>query len=371
MQRSWLRMSSVIGLAVVVLSCCSSLFAEDATIARIMDDWRARRKLASRVEYRVKGMLTFLPGYANEDIDDLGVGEPRAAGENIPATAYKAPVEGRVLLDFQQSRLRKESEQDYFLVATRDFKRSFEAWLYDGKQFQIYRPRDRSSYAGKFGVDLVWNTDTAGQTFFEPADYPFLFGHGIVNVGDVTKVGPNQPELDMRQHRVVGTVVIDGCEAQVIRSPASRNGWFEEYAIDLERQSAIVRWKRARADDLGNTLDVKYGQTARGWFPTSWSYLHHDGLEPQLIEEIGVESIVFDPVFEASEFHVAERPNMTVEDRRNGSSYMVCEDGYKRDLLMLEMRHEEETSSPKLALVSIGAAIIAGIAFIVFRKMRA
>jgi hypothetical protein len=149
---------------------------------------------------------------------------------------------------------------------------------------------------------------------------PVLFACGLLWV-------PRQgadigQRLDPDDFRVHGRAIHDGRKCVVLRTfPLTSVAFkpFEEYWVDPDRDSAIVRY--AYYMDTGQKpkiqwdIDISYQQTAHGWLPLRWklqSFGGRTGLDG--VFRRNVDTIVVDPPLDDSTFQLQPEPGMIVAE---------------------------------------------------------
>ena len=134
--------------------------------------------------------------------------------------------------------------------------------------------------------------------------------------------GNLRPRPDEKIFRVEREQDHEGKRCVILRTPPT-GATHDEYWIDPDRESAIVRVRNHDGDSVTGDLVVAY-QAAEGlWMPERWTYTNYevnfetiDGdrpvYRPTFFIDMVVERMTFDKEAAASEFAVEARPGMLV-----------------------------------------------------------
>lgn len=318
----------VVAAAVIILSLVlpySATAAEsnDAIMAQIMRDWKARRTAMARVHYVIKGTRTTRKGMMTDYVIGL-IG--KADGE-IPPHDQVDDVSVDMLIDFERQWYRIEAYEpprpglgnlELGSQVSRDLRcgngEVSQRWYPDMKDqhVQLYMSARRKGA----GIRLV------------PKHYPICYAHGFVHPSRqlISRRVPLDPTA-FTVHSVTGR----GANKQVVlRAHSNRDSW-EEWWVDLGRQSAVTKHVvYFDATHRSLAIHIEYQKTEKGWLPSTWRvqrFEFDDANEVCWFLTFHVEKIEIDPPVTDSMFHKKLEPGMVVRDSTTDRIYVVAKDG--------------------------------------------
>ncbi len=316
----------VAAVAVVMLSLvllplpATAAESNDAVMAQIMRDWKARRTAMAQVHYVIKGTRMIPKGTMTEMASSLG----RTDGSPVPRADVVDAVRMEMLFDFPHKRSRIEEEippLPGFEHDARALATSHVVEFHDGPSAQVWYPKassDRVQLAVKQNAPFV-------RTFLRLQ--PILFAHGYVNGRMDAMPAPRDIPLDpaiFRVHSKVGTKVA------VLRC-SSASGW-TEWEVDLSHRSAVVRMTSYIEDrQRTSELRISYRNTSHGWLPRSWQLAMFRGAGSQEtvteLWKLTAVRINTEPRVTEASFRFVPKPGMIVRDRDTKRIYEVSTNG--------------------------------------------
>lgn len=309
---------ALIGLCLVLPE--ASATGPDELLRRVGADWAKRRKAVSRAKYVADGTVLFKRGCFNNIADnDRGA----VGGGDFPPEDQTFAAHCTLFLDIDHGKARKEWSDYSFFVEEGKITKSELANVFDGTVMR-QRHLDRLQ-----GIDLlIPKPDLFRYFFFDYNDYAILCAHGIVpGVGNMAVESMSTPP-GTGKYAVHSNLVSDGRPLAVLRtSPVKGDiGNFAELWVDVERQSAVVRWATYDNGMVVSSLDIGYGEGERGWWPKKWQLTHFRFGETKVgsVYRFRIADFDADPVIGPELFNEEPKPGMVVRDR--GVVYRVDDD---------------------------------------------
>lgn len=319
----WLRApcAAICLSMIVALASADGWAQESEALRQIEADWRTRLLAVRAIEYTAKGTQLVKKGAYNEDFNI----DPKVKGY-VPPEDHQKPLLVRVSLDLTTGSVRKQTHSEALKFPEMTFVPSEMNVMFDGYDFQRYTPLEENSHLGVNDIELFLETPAFRGLLITKTDYPFFLGHGLVPRAGVT-IGLGKEMVrptTLPGFVVAGEAVQDGRRQLVIRSRPSelKVPEFNEFWVDLERQSAVTRWSVTRGSSKV-VIDLRYKQEELGWFPVHWTWSSHEAGRLSHFQEFEVTSVVFNPSFDRDVFHVTPAAGMNVMDRSTGRAFRV------------------------------------------------
>lgn len=225
-------------------------------LQKILGDWQGRQVLLRTARYTISGTH-----------------EPKNR-KLPPGTPALLPTRSVLLLDVEHRRHRLESSKpaissddageplkDYTLTGTETF---------DGKEQRGMAEKSGDVKGGGLGIvkgDLVFQRIDQGLE-------PIFFAHGVVpSVWGDLRPDKWPTVFDSENFEYVGRQSFRGRNCAVVRTEprAYAEIAFDEFYVDTERQSAIVRHVFYSGNNPTLRTDVDWKQTENGWWPDKWT----------------------------------------------------------------------------------------------------
>jgi hypothetical protein len=336
--------------AIVMVQCRAAVAQElDVRLKRISEDWKRRREAIKTVRYR----------------------------------AEAAKTKHLLLLDFVNNRHRLAAENyEYNLTTGKSTKVTFTR-AFDGTSLMGVGEREgddrwRKPFSAA-DANAAISTGLMTNAPFDDDLWPYFASHGCVCIGPRQRIVPGElkvePKIDLlRQH---GEANQDGRACLVFRTPPRRGNAlnFEEYWIDFERDSAVLRRRYFTNATPFDDLEMQYTQTGHGWLVSKWTRTTRvenkgtsisTGSDTALITELKIDEGVSD-----SDFAIALKPGTLVvkthrglqdpTGEKNTALYRVQDDGSLRKVTIINGVEIEASNLSlwwTLLLLPLGGALL-------------
>ena len=311
--------------------------AEDARLAQVRADWRARRTAMHDVMYRIEGEVV-TPKHS-----EFAPGEPDAppgAENGYPPEDVSKSFKRQWSIDFDRGLFRKDVETTTFSPETLQSHALTRVEAFDGETVWTV-----SSNAKE---DLLLQPATRMEWIITATDYPPLFAYNIFPLGTVKSAALGSQTSEQLSLRLVGEATIDGRACLVVAATARGDEVPHRLYIDPARGSAILRFEsffnfkvdgvRYGADVLAIKIDVDYRETQGLWLPSGWSYTHYAGSiavtpgdrsesTPMRFYQAEVVELALNQGLAPALFRQPRKAGDVVSDNRDGSLNIVADDG--------------------------------------------
>lgn len=289
--------------------------SSDEQVERVLKDWEKRQERIQRIRYVVKGHSIIPKGTTT---DEMG----RPLVPTSPPRDIAQKQDTMLLLDIPGKRFRMEwDHQDYWnnekrlvpLLATT---------IFDGQSSFTAIPREENARVGRvrkpLEPDLLISKNYAAyRPLKEINGYwlsPLLLAHGLMD--QLTAAPSFLDKLDADDFTVHGQGVHAGKPCLVLRTFPVPNGTarcFDEYWVDLARDSAVVRHSAFINDQLLTDVDITYQQTSHGWLPLRWvGTVYAHGRQLINVTRLRVDEFTIEPTVTDADFHVEAKPGMVI-----------------------------------------------------------
>lgn len=368
---------SLAGLGASLAPC--SLFAQPSNgqVERVFRDWQMRHDTIQRMRYLVKGQSIIPRGSAT---DDMG----KALEPPEPAKDIAQKQDTVLLLDIPGTRFRMEQETQFYNYGQKKLLPLHKITIFDGNTLYGEIPREVNAQAGyvrqPLEPDLCISKNYAAYRPLKAINAywlsPLLFAHGLVP--QLAAAPSFLDKLDIDDFNVRGQAVHAGKTCLVLRTfpvPSGTARCFDEYWVDVSRDSAVLRHLAYMNDKLLTDLDVSYQQTTHGWIPLSWVGITRDYTKGNLINvtRLRAQEFSFEPLVAESDFRVDVKPGMVILEDDFGSpkveqgslrpqrkSYQVATDGHWQEIGMQSGLPVASTWRRWLSLAEIVVVITVG-----------
>jgi hypothetical protein len=283
----------------------------DPRLEKILADWQNRRERMKTVRYRVSGQHTRPKGTFTDSYTG------KSLGPEAPPHDITWPKSIKLLLEFRTSRCRlEEDEQPYSQTQGLFPPKRVTTMVFDSGELSSLNLRAPGTPADIKRPDVsVVSGNMRGMAF--RADYwPFFLGHGIVAMTDEYILpGRFTKALDKDVYHVHGEGVFANRACVVLRTEARKhsNVTFDEYWVDLGRDSAVLRQVIYVNDKIWTDIQVNYQETRAGWLPQDWTISHtHINDVAFSIDRMHVDEVEINPMVTDADFRVEVKPGMIV-----------------------------------------------------------
>jgi hypothetical protein len=291
-------------------------YAAGTELQKVLADWENRAKRAGCIRYHVTGQ-SILPKGSLRDVRNIPL-VPETPNRDIVGT-----VALTVLVDFPGKRYRLDLEEEIYDQGTDRLYPNVRTNIFDGTLLRSYRPRARNTHpiSGLKASDVEYATGKGDlkRAVIPTTYWPLFVSHGSVPsstetiTADQLVVRPD-PELLY----VHGHASHNGAPCIVVRSQLRRGAMpsFDEYWIDMGKESAIVRQcvymdKTAHID-----FHIEYQQTAGGWLPKRWTNTQREPIsgKTDYVQDLTVTSVELAPPAADSDYTIEPKTGTIVAE---------------------------------------------------------
>ena len=311
--------------------CCLVLAAEplsaqvtqerDPQIAQTISDWQKRQERTKRVRYEASGQQSILKGsFRGPGLAELP--EPQ------PSRDITSPIRQVVLVDLSGGRYRIEEEMQKYDQGTDRLYPQMQTRIYDGNEIKSWRPRQMNTHP-LTGVkpnkpEIGVGRGDLSSAAFTMVEWPFFVGHGVI-ASQNRPIMPGKwrtyPDPDLMI--VHGRSVHSGRACLVIRTQTLKalGTSFDEYWVDTQRESAVVRQVCYANQIALYEMAIDYQSTPHGWLPKSWTITQRDAIDGKTTyyRNVNCTKIDLEPESEPKDFQIEERPGMLVSEHNHFS----------------------------------------------------
>lgn len=264
--------------------------------------WQARQKAVRTARYVVSGTVEFLRPDVHDD-------------PPIPAGEQTKPFTATVLLDLHDNRCRIEFSHDWPARDGKVRKRSGIV-TFNGVEARQGRPREIVEAQGGFDI-LISKKAPDGVTGGAPPSelWPMLFAHGVIPTIhqpiDLHRLTRPLSSDDFVSH---GRHALRGIPCQLLRTEPlmGSKANIDEYWVQPERRSAVVRYVSLTDDKPWLRLDIDWGESEAGWMPRKWTHAYYtpDGKNLTRLHTLKVDRFEVNPTVSDADFTIPAVPGM-------------------------------------------------------------
>lgn len=303
-----------------VLMACARGTTEDVDprLAKVLADWQKRQNAFRSVRYEVRGKHTKPKGSCDaspliSNLPYLRRNHPR------PSKDFVGEVGLTLFLDFEKGRHRYKLQEIQYQVNLDAFFPSVKEGTFDGSVAKRAVPRDKNPRLGRKEPEISIASGNTKAQEFRSNFFPIFFGHGrIYTVFEPIIPGKLRNKPDPDYLYVHGTGVQDERTCLIVRTRTLKTVTtsFEEYWVDTERESAILRYVDYCNSEPRSDITIHYRKLSAGWLPERWRYQLFYAVGSLIFtDNMHVEKIDLDPAIQNSAFQVGIKPGMIVEER--------------------------------------------------------
>lgn len=288
----------------------------DPRLKKILADWQERQHWFQAIEYMVSGIHKVPKGAFNNYPVEFGVPTP----EVNPPRDLEAPVSCKFLLDFVKGRHRRERHEQVFNLVHGSLDPAVAIDVFNGSTITIFTPREENP-TDNVGVrhpdiSITFGNVKNGQIIDQY--FPFFFAHGrIYTAMEPILPGRLRNKPDPGFLYVHGTSVCENQPCLVLRTQTlgQSTPCFDEYWVDTEKESAIVRYLGYSDKTATHDLNIHYCKSHGHWLPESWRLANYLSAGPLAgYREVRVEQITVDPSITDDVFELEVKPGMLVQE---------------------------------------------------------
>jgi hypothetical protein len=356
--------------------CASALVAGSASsnevVDRIFQDWAERRNYTDTVRYSIEGETTFVRGFANVSASKDGA----FSGRVVPNEDARFPVSLRLTFDFASNRVRKEIARHVWAPSIESFNQDHRISVYDGtiqRVKRVFTAEERSEFEakGEYPIDIFLQSKHSRGDLFEPEEFPLFAAHGVIPVGKAFRADNLRPPLDRSMLHIHGTAVYRSRPVSVLRTGGvgAEPGSFRELWVDVDRDSAIVRFISYIDGKAGSRFDAEYKSITSLWLPSEWTYTRVLAGATLDATTLRVKEVDLKPQLSSDEFVVPIESGMVVYDPIKRDRY-ISGGPSGQDLPFKEAiaQRELESSNRVLVWVVVSLLLLAGFGALLLRR---
>ena len=306
-------------------------------LPKILRDWEKRRKDIGLITYRFSGAQTWLRGSFTRVVPQSTANlidenppwgkdspEQRQPTTNLPAENPPHDVTGKVsstvTLDFKNNRCRVEKEVDYYNNLSQLLENIKAIEIGKEGVASVHILAGISPNPSKPKVDFLITRGSLklipSSSFHDVYFWPLFFASGVVPTKrQHVKTVNIGPENDASAFRFEGYRTERGRRFAVLRVDYSK--YYDQtsrYWVDLEHDSAIVKFTTELRGSYGTICNIEYGSTAGFWLPQRWTTTNfHDGRTNNTVT-IAVTETALPTKIASDRFVLKPLPGMHVEE---------------------------------------------------------
>lgn len=309
----------IIGVFGVLMSGAVGVAEDiDPRLAQVLADWQKRQNAFRSVRYEVRGERRILKGAynANEWVYSQVPGLRR--DQPIPSQDLAGTLSLTLLLDFEKGRHRCKIQEPIYHAKSGEFSSREREDTFDGSVAKGIAPREKNPGLGKTQPDSWIVSGNMKNGEFNANYYPIFFGHGRIHtVFEPIIPGQLRNKPDPDYLYVHGTGVHVGRTCLIVRTQTLKSATtsFDEYWVDTDRESAILRYVSYCDAKPRDDITIQYRKTSGSWLPERWRAPFYNGNDLLFTDNIHVEKLDLDPAVGDSDFQVEIKPEMIVEER--------------------------------------------------------
>lgn len=333
--RPFLRLTicAIVFCLILVASSPAQTGSDASVVRQVLDAWQRRRTAMKSVAYTIEGVQTHGKGALTTKEAD--------AAPNLKTTfpPDDLPLDMKVVytFDFKEHKARIETTDYILMMGMGVFVPGKRTAFFDGHDTTLVTRREDNTSDLYTPIpsqpDMHVYKGGTRHLFFRES-YPILAAHGIIEPysGTMDEAKMFDESIDASLFRFQQWSTLEGRKCAIVRTKpeAGELGVFEEFWVDLERESAILCWKLIRGGNVTSQLLITYQQVEGNWLPRSWQYdlyALRRGTTPKYMrtDRMKVIDIQIDPPLTRRDFIAPRRHGMVVSNTR-GDSFVVGSD---------------------------------------------
>jgi hypothetical protein len=353
-------------------------------VERVFRDWQKRQERMQRIRYVVRGECIRPKGSYTDEM-----GRPLVPPQPPRDIAEKQDTV--FLLDISGQRFRMERDHQTYWDRDKKLVPCLATTVFDSQSSYTAIPREENASAGYIRepseADVTISKNDAGYRPLKAVNAywlsPLLIAHGIVP--QLAAAPSFVDKLDIDDFIAQGQAVYDGKPCLVLRTfptPAGTAKCFDEYWVDLTRDSAVLRHSQYINDKLLTDAEIVYQQTSRGWLPQRWVGTTRDYTKGNIINltRLNVQEFNIDPLVSDRDFQVDIKPGMLISVTEYTPLSQTNQLGIQRTMYRVDANGHwreigKESNSPLRSLwgrlLSLAAIIaVIALAYLLWRRLR-
>ncbi|MFM9966422.1 MAG: hypothetical protein ACKV2Q_35040 [Planctomycetaceae bacterium] len=332
-----------LGVVIFVVTSTESCRATDdeAILAQVKAAWTERANAIGKVRYHLSGNATYLPGSLVPS-GDPNLPADMSAANGLPEREATQPIRVVWTFDFTKSLSRKESWDWSYLIDRQTYRPIVRTDVFNGTELKGLIPREANTggghVPGPLDADFEIGSDSKIPRFFNLADKPVLFAHGLFQfVPNRLREGGTSilPPLTVLLHDV-GTrdepvVVLSAMAELPGRNKESFVEHEQRFWVDLTKNAAIVRWEDRFNSEVARRVTAQWQEHGQNWLPKSWTYtkfnVTNSGANPTIFYHYRVDRVELEPEVGPANFDIHYKAGMIVRRQADSARFQVAADG--------------------------------------------
>jgi len=310
----------LLGMSGVILAhTATAEEPRDPRLNKILADWQKRQNAVESIDYQVEGEYK-VPKGAYTQQRAVTLRSKKSEVRVAPEDDLSGPMGLNLLLDFAKERFRLEKRNQSFHINKCELAQEFIIFTFNGKEIRSFMPREKNPTLSPKQPEFGIVSGNVKDEIFLLECKPIFFAHGRIYT-PTEKIVPGQMrnKPDPNYLHIHGTAVQEGRSCLIVRTQTLQLGniSFEEYWVDPERDSTIVRYSSYSGDkklSCDQDLVIHYKHLPDGWFPLDWRwtfFLHGKLLDYQ---DMHVTKMKINPMMSDADFRLESQTGMIVEE---------------------------------------------------------
>lgn len=306
--------------ALLVLGAGQSPAEErDPQLEKIFAAWQERQHWFDAVEFHVTGRHLVPRGSYTDSLPPSMSG--LKPGELRPKTDIVREIRIALILDMKKGRHRRETLEQKFQLNTGDLRPFMAKDVFNGVVMKCLIPKDSNVKGLNINVTQPELTIVSGNMqngVFTQNYFPMFFAIGRVHtIMDPILPGKLRNTPKKTYLSVHGIGVYDNRACVILRTNpfGMEITSFQEYWVDVARESAIVRFLSYNDNSPESEINIQYKVRQDHWLPQSWRWTVFSKGKTLYEEDAIVTEITPNPVLNAGTFDLESKVGMLVESR--------------------------------------------------------
>lgn len=301
------------------LALPAAIFANDPRLDKILADWQKQQNAVQSIVYHVEGEFKVAKG-AYTRLRAAMIPTKKSEVRVAPEENMSAPVGLNLLLDFADGRFRLEKTDQSFHFNFNKLVHAFIIYTFDGKEIKSFKPRGKNPTMGSNEPEIGIVSGNLRNEYFLMDCHPIFYAHGRIHT-PTEQIVPGQirNKPDPNYLHIHGTAVHEGRPCSIVRTQSLQLGsniGFEEYWVDTQRDSTIVRYGSysGKKPTCDQDIVIDYKHRSNGWFPSSWRWTVFERGKMLYYQDMRVKKMKVNPIVSDADFILESRTGMIVEE---------------------------------------------------------
>lgn len=314
----------------------------DQRLEKISADWQKRQNMVDSIYYQVEGEVK-VPKGAYTKLRAAIIPKKKFEAQEAPAEDMSGPVGFNLLLDFTKERFRLEKKDQSFHFNSCKLLQRIMIHTFDGKEVRGLMPKEKNPSLGPNVPEMGIVSGNVKRENFLLGCYPIFFAHGrIYTPTEQIVPGQMRNKPDLNYLYIQGIAVHEGRSCLIVRTHTLQMGGnlgFDEYWVDPERDSIIVRWSSYIGEKpmCDQDIVIHYKNSSDGRFLSDWRWTVYEHGKILYYQDMRVSKMSINPTISDADFGLEIHPGMIVEEvKRHPSTDTFAEPKTDVSLYRLE-----------------------------------